>query len=96
MTHHKINIGESSMIGMLSANVKNVPPFSVVTGVPSKILKFNRVGAQRTGIDNNMINEVESNYKSVILGEYKSENPIVNTIKAFIKDNSLIISSFKD
>ena len=84
------------MIGMLSANVKHVPPFSVVTGVPSKILKFNRVGAERRGINNNIINEVESNYKSVILGKYKSENPIVNKIKTFIKDNPQIISSFKD
>jgi len=96
MTHQKINIGECSMVGMLSANVKHVPPFSVVTGVPSKILKFNRVGAERRGIDNNIINEVESNYKSVILGEYNSENPIVNKIKTFIKDNPIIVSSYKD
>ena len=96
MTHQNINIGECSMIGMLSANVKHVPPFSVVTGVPSKILKFNRVGAERRSIDNNIIKEVETNFRPIILGEYESDNPIVKKIMTFIKDNPLIISSFKE
>ena len=95
-THQKINIGECSMIGMLSANVKHVPPFSVVTGVPSKVLKFNKVGAMGRDIDEEIISEVEANFKKILLGKYSSDNPIIKKINTFREINPSFLKKFKD
>ena len=73
------------MIGMQSANVKSIPPFAIVNGVPSKLLKFNRVGAERRGFSKEELDEVENNFFEIIVNDSSSENPIVKVINEFKK-----------
>lgn len=55
VTHQGLVIGESAMIGMGSVNTKNILPFSVVVGNPSKFLRFNFLSAERRGLDSREI-----------------------------------------
>lgn len=87
ITHQWRAIGESSMIGMQAANTKDIPPFVTVVGAPSKILKVNRVGAERRGFENKTIKEAEDNLSDILNGKYSnSGNPIIDIINSFTKD----------
>ena len=90
-THHGVKLGEGSMIGMQAANAKSVPPFMTVGGVPSKIICMNKIGAERRGIDNMLINEVVDNLTSIINLDYSnSDNFMINKIQYFIKENKSV------
>ena len=94
ITHQWVDIGESAMIGIQAAVTKFVPPFCTVTGIPAKILKFNRTGAERRGFDIDILDEVENNFKHIINGVYVSNNPIIIIINYFIKNNKDTLNSF--
>ncbi|OGQ99122.1 MAG: hypothetical protein A2284_06845 [Deltaproteobacteria bacterium RIFOXYA12_FULL_61_11] len=96
MTHQWLDIGESAMIGMLAANTRLIPPFAVVTGVPARILKFNRVGAERRGLDPAAIAEVDRNYRAILEdgGKTASDNPIVRTIATFLSSHEGYLKTF--
>lgn len=84
ITHQWTDIGESAMIGLQAAVTKHVPPFCTITGVPAKILKLNRTGLERRGFSADMLDEVDRNFKAIIIGEYDSQNEIVVKIKEFM------------
>jgi UDP-N-acetylglucosamine acyltransferase len=94
ITHQWVDIGESAMIGLQAAVTKFVPPFCTVTGIPAKILKFNRTGAERRGFNTEHLDEVENHFREIIQGEYSSENPIVKTIESFINQNKDSLRTF--
>lgn len=94
ITHQWIDIGESAMIGMQAATTKHVPPFCIITGVPSRIFKFNRVGAERRGFDTAVLDEVDQNFQQIILGEYSGTNEIITKIKNFISNYPDCLKSF--
>ena len=94
VTHQWKDIGESAMIGMQSANTKHIPPFAVVTGVPSKILRFNTAGAERMEFTEDIIKEAEKNFRNIIEGIYKSDNPIVRVIRVFLEKYPDCLSKF--
>jgi len=81
--HQWVNIGESAMIGLQAGVKTNILPFCVIVGVSGKILKFNKVGAERRGFLSDEIDEVEINFKEIIEGRYVSENRIIDSINAF-------------
>lgn len=85
ITHQWVDVGESAMVGLQAAVLKDVPPFCLVTGIPAKILKLNRVGAERRGIDGAVLDEVEQNLAAIIAGSYDSANPVVRTIRSFVE-----------
>jgi UDP-N-acetylglucosamine acyltransferase len=85
VSHQWINIGESVMIAMQAANTRDLPPFSIVSGIPSKLLKFNRVGAERRGFSKDELDETDQNFEAIILGNYHSDNYIVKTIHSFLE-----------
>lgn len=92
MTHQWIDIGEGAMVGLLASNTRHVLPYSVVVGSPSRILKFNKVGAERRGVSKEEVEYLEHNYQKVIEGDYSMDTPIVRLIKEFAEthDDSLI------
>ena len=94
ITHQWVDIGESSMIGIQAAVTKFVPPFCTVTGIPAKIMKFNRTGAERRGFEFELLDEVENNFKAIIQGEYSSKNPIILTIENFLNVNKDSLRTF--
>jgi UDP-N-acetylglucosamine acyltransferase len=91
-THHGKKLGEGSMIAMQSANNKSVPPFMTVAGVPSKIKKLNRVGAERRGIDKFFLDEIEANLQEILnLNYFNPDNSIIVKIQDFIQKNDCIL-----
>lgn len=84
ITHQWIDIGESAMIGLQAAVTKHVPPFCIATGVPAKIMKLNRVGAERRGISAEVLDEIEANLRDIISGKFESSNEIVLKIRKFV------------
>lgn len=49
--HQRVTIGEYAMIGGMSGANHDVPPYSMVHGVPAKLIGENSVGLQRAGFD---------------------------------------------
>lgn len=94
ITHQWTNIGESAMIGLQAAVTKHVPPFCTITGVPAKILKLNRTGLERRGFTLEVLDEVDQNFKAIIMGEYESDNEIVVKIREFITKYPQSLKSF--
>lgn len=92
--HQWTNIGESAMIGLQAAVTKHVPPFCTITGVPAKILKLNRTGLERRGFNSEVLDEVDQNFKAIIMGEYVSENEIVVKIREFMTEYPQSLKSF--
>ncbi len=94
ITHQWVDIGESAMIGLQAANTKHILPFCIVTGIPSRILKFNRVGAERRGFSEKIIDEVDANFKEIITNNYESDNPIVKVINIFKEKHNNYLVKF--
>ena len=82
------------MIGLQAAVTRHVPPFCIITGVPAKILKLNRIGLERRGMTDKVLDEVEQNFKSIIMGEYNSENEIVVKIREFMSQYPQSLKKF--
>lgn len=83
VVHQWVDIGESAMIGLQAGVKLNVLPFCVVVGVSGRVLKFNKVGAERRGFSQDEISEVEANFKDIVLGKYVSQNSIIEIINSF-------------
>lgn len=81
--HQRSVVGESAMVGMNAAVKKHVPPFAVVAGVPAKILKFNRVGAERRGMED--LDWVEKNYGQLLQNPGQSGHPVAKALFAFFE-----------
>ena len=71
-----------------------MPPFCIITGVPAKILKLNRTGLERRGMTAEVLDEVEQNFKSIIMGEYNSQNEIVVKIREFMSQYPQSLKTF--
>lgn len=84
ITHQWTDIGESAMVGLQAAVTKPVPPFCIVTGVPARVMKLNRVGAERRGIATEVLDEAERHLQEVLAGSYRSDNLIVRSILTFM------------
>lgn len=95
VTHQRIKIGESAMLGMNSVNTKNIPPFSVVAGVPSTIIGLNHVGAQRRGFLKQDIDQAIKKITQTIKGKHNANNPIIQSIVQFILNNENTLTKLK-
>lgn len=79
--HQRSVVGESAMVGMNAAVKKHVPPFSIVAGVPAKILKFNRVGAMRRGLED--LDWVEANFFQILKNPEKFNHCVAESVAVF-------------
>jgi UDP-N-acetylglucosamine acyltransferase len=57
VVHQRLLVGPGAMIGMGSAVRKDVPPFTIAVGNPSRVSGVNRVGLSRRGCTDEMIDE---------------------------------------
>jgi UDP-N-acetylglucosamine acyltransferase len=93
--HQWLDLGESAILGLQAGVKEHVAPFCVVVGVPGRILKFNRVGAERRGFLKDEIDEVDAHFANIISGVYSSKNVIVNAIHSFIhQHNDKVLRKF--
>ncbi len=81
--HQRLHIGSNAMIGMQAAVTKDILPYSIVAGNPSRILRFNRNAAERLLMDEKYISEMEALFYKMSLESYQSDNPIFAEIKDF-------------
>ena len=49
--HQFVRIGRLSMVGGMSRIERDVPPYTLVEGNPSRVRTLNRVGIDRAGLD---------------------------------------------
>lgn len=85
--HQRSVVGECAMIGMNSIVKKNIPPFAVVAGVPSRILKFNFIGAKRRDYDEAYLEQINKNYISFLNKKTELEGSIESKIKDFLSNH---------
>lgn len=90
--HQRMHIGTRVMVGMQTVVTKDILPYSLVAGNPARIHRFNRLGAERGGMTEEQVEEMESIFKSGIKNHTKSENPAMMEINEFLKEhpNSLL------
>ena len=64
-SHQNCRVGESAMLGALSAINMDVAPFTIVTGAPARILKVNRINMERRGFSNEQMEAVERAFRII-------------------------------
>jgi UDP-N-acetylglucosamine acyltransferase len=57
VVHQRVHVGPGAMVGMGSAVVKDVEPFSVTKGSPARATGVNRVGLSRLGCSDDIVEE---------------------------------------
>lgn len=78
--HQFTVVGKGAMVGMGSIVTRDVPPFAMVFGAPSKLKGCNRIGMKRQGIDDSVIESLDDFYRHNQVrevndvDEYKSSN----------------------
>jgi UDP-N-acetylglucosamine acyltransferase len=64
--HQFVKVGDYAMIGGKSKIVKDVLPFSLVDGHPSRIFGLNLVGLKRRGFSKDRIEDIKDAYKIIL------------------------------
>ena len=85
--HQRKHIGANAMVGMQSVVTKDILPFSLVAGNPARILRLNRIGAERAGIEEKHISEMESLFHQGRFDQYETDNPILKEINEFMENH---------
>jgi UDP-N-acetylglucosamine acyltransferase len=93
MTHQRLKIGESAMIGMQACITKSVLPFTTVIGNPARILGFNIEGIRRRNMDlSNLDTEI---FKEILKNQASPYNCFIHdSILKFMFDNTKSINLF--
>ena len=85
--HQRKHIVANAMIGMQSVVTKDILPFSLVAGNPARILRLNRIGAERVGFEEKHISEMESLFHQGRFDLYETDNPILKEINKFFENH---------
>ncbi len=65
--HQFVRIGELSIIGGCSKVIKDIPPYALVDGHPTKIYGLNSVGLRRTNFSSDLIAQLKKAFKILFL-----------------------------
>ncbi len=84
--HQRSAVGQGAMIGMQAAVKRDVPPYCVAVGVPARILKFNRLAAERMGFQGSDLDIIQGNFKAILSGAFEQDHPIVTAIRTFLQE----------
>ena len=58
--HQRLHIGANAMVGMQGVVTRDIIPYALVAGSPVRILRFNRMAAERNQVEEKYISEMES------------------------------------
>lgn len=75
--HHFATVGSCAYVGGLSRIARDVPPYMIVEGHPSRVRGVNVIGLRRTGMTEETIAAVKAAYKLL----FKSDEPQSDAIK---------------
>ena len=70
--HHFTTIGRLAYVGGLSRITRDVPPYVIVEGHPSRVRGVNVIGLKRAGFDENVIRAIRSAHKLL----FRSDRPM--------------------
>ena len=87
--HQRVHVGAYAMVGMQTVVSKDILPFALVAGNPARIHRFNRVGAERKGLEEKYISEMEALFHRGNFSSYESSNPAWVEIGKFMEAHPL-------
>jgi len=70
--HHFTTIGSCAYVGGLSRIVRDVPPFMIMEGHPSRVRGVNVIGLKRAGHNEDTVRTVKDAFKRL----YRSDRPM--------------------
>ena len=76
VAHQHCRIGESSMVGGMTATRLDLPPYFIADGRPAKIRGVNKVGLRRRGIKVEVRTELVKAYKLIYLSGLNATNAL--------------------
>ncbi len=71
LAHQFVEIGEFVMASGMSGTRKSIPPYVLVEGRPSRIMKVNVIGLERAGFSKDLIKMISQAYKLIQKKEIK-------------------------
>jgi UDP-N-acetylglucosamine acyltransferase len=74
--HQFVHIGRLAMVGGMSRIERDVPPFTIVEGNPSRVRSLNLVGLKRSGVSSEEINLIKKAFRLV----YRSNTPMQESL----------------
>lgn len=94
--HQFVRIGRLSMVGGMSRIERDVPPFTIVEGNPSRVRSLNLIGLKRSGLTSDEINLIKKAFRLVYRSgitmkesleqlEILSDNPYVQHFCHFLQ-----------
>lgn len=69
--HQFVHIGRLAMVGGMSRIDRDVPPYMLVEGNPSRVRSLNLVGLKRAGISSSEIGELKKAFRTLYRSEYR-------------------------
>jgi len=80
--HQFVHIGQMAMLGGMSRIDRDVPPFMMVEGSPSRVRALNQVGLKRAGLLNQDNGQVFQALKKAYRLLYRSQLPLISALEA--------------
>ena len=76
--HQFVHVGKLAMVGGMSRIERDVPPFTIVEGNPSRVRSLNLIGLQRSGVGAEDLGELKKAFRLL----YRSEQPFQAALDA--------------
>ena len=74
--HQFVHIGKLAMVGGMSRIERDVPPFTIVEGNPSRVRTLNLVGLQRSGLSEQDLKQLKKAFRLT----YRSSTPLEESL----------------
>jgi UDP-N-acetylglucosamine acyltransferase len=78
--HQFVRIGRLSMVGGMSRIERDVPPYILVEGNPSRVRTLNRVGIERAGLDATTQQLLKDAFRLL----YRQDLPLVEALEKLV------------
>jgi UDP-N-acetylglucosamine acyltransferase len=85
--HQRMHVGKFAMVGMQSVITRDILPYAIAAGNPSRILGFNRKGVESVGYDEKWLNEMDDYFRAPMRRTTPSDNPMIQEIYTFMENH---------
>ncbi|NJK59147.1 MAG: acyl-ACP--UDP-N-acetylglucosamine O-acyltransferase [Oscillatoriales cyanobacterium SM2_1_8] len=90
--HQFVRIGCLSMVGGMSRIERDVPPYMLVEGNPSRVRAINRVGLERAGLSEASLKALRNAYRQL----YRSPHGLQEALQALANDPDPHVAHLRD